>query len=255
MTIRRQLRRRGAMVLAAALVASIAPAAVQASDHQHRHPDRASLTAADAGVVDITGRLDVPGVRVAGTGIVVSAGGDVMTNNHVVQGVTRLRVTIPGGPSYPAHVIGTDPTDDVALLGVDAAWSAAPATFGDSSKVAVGDPVEAIGNAGGVGGAPSVARGTVTGLDQSVTAVDESGIGAEELHGLIETDAAVAPGDSGGPLVDAGGKVIGVDAAASRSRRGHATEGYAIPIDTALGVVGRIAELAGSQPPVTMPSA
>jgi S1-C subfamily serine protease len=267
MTIRRSLRRRSGIVLATALVACIAPAGGQASTHHgrehvatkhHRHSARASLTADDVGVVDITGRLAVQGLKVAGTGIVVSPGGDVMTNNHVIQGVSQIRVTVPGGRTYRARVIGTDPAEDIALLGISGTWNAAPATFGDSSTVAVGDPVKAIGNAGGAGGAPSVASGTVTGIDQSVTALDEGGLGAEELSGLIETDAAVQPGDSGGPLVNSAGKVIGVDAAASQSRGQHATDGYAIPIDIATAIVNRIealAQLAAPQspPPVTAP--
>jgi S1-C subfamily serine protease len=112
----------------------------------------------------------------------------------------------------------------------------------------VGDPVVAIGNAGGRGGTPSVFTGSVTALDQHITASDQGGGNAETLSGLIQVDANIQAGDSGGPLVDANGKVVGMDAAASSSNggfgfggRSDTTEGYAIPIENAVAIAKKIA--------------
>jgi S1-C subfamily serine protease len=222
-----------AIVLVALLTTWAAPAAGQVSTHG----ERPALTADGRGVVDITGRLASGGLKVAGTGIVVPSG-DVVTNNHVIQGASQIRVAVPGGRTYGARVLGADPDDDVALLAIRGTWNVAPATLGDSSTVAVGDPVKAVGNAGGIGGAPSVVSGTVVGLDQSVTAFDEAGQHAEELSGLLETDAPVQPGDSGGPLLNAAGQVIGMDTAASEARDDQRDiEGYAIPINAAMAIV------------------
>jgi S1-C subfamily serine protease len=121
------------------------------------------------------------------------------------------------------------------------------ASLGDSSTLTVGDGVIAIGNAGGRGGTPSVVTGSVTALDQQITASDEGGGNAETLDGLIQTDANIQPGDSGGPLVDTNGKIVGMDAAASSSNGGFGfggrggAEGYAIPIEDALAIAKKIA--------------
>ena len=199
----------------------------------------AAATAVAGGVVDVTSQLTSPGTTAAGTGMVVTAQGEVLTNSHVVRGATEIQVTVPGGASYPAQIIGNDAVHDVALLQVVGAPALTPATFGDSSTVAVGDPVSAVGNAGGVGGMPVVTAGKVTGLDESVTVVDDQGRNPEHLHGLIETDAKVVPGDSGGPLVDAAGQVVGMDTASTvdRSDRDSAPDAYAIPINDALRIV------------------
>jgi S1-C subfamily serine protease len=226
-------RRIRAIVLVALLATWAAPAAGQVSS---THGDRPALTAADRGVVDVAGRLASRGLNVAGTGIVVP-GGEVLTNNHVIRGASQIRVAVPGGPTYDARVLGADAGHDVALLAIRGTWNVAPATLGDSSTVAVGDQVEAVGNAGGIGGAPSVVSGTIIGLDRSVTASDEAGLGAEELTGLLETDAPEQPGDSGGPLLNAAGQVIGVDTAAREARDDQqGIQGYAIPINAAMAI-------------------
>ncbi|HMJ34291.1 MAG TPA: trypsin-like peptidase domain-containing protein [Baekduia sp.] len=204
------------------------------------------------GVVDITGHVGDTGTIAAGTGMVVTPQGAVLTNNHVIRGARRIRVTVPGGRRYRARVLGADADQDVALLQVLGAPALTPATFGDSSTVAVGDAVTAVGNAGGVGGAPSVSAGTVTQLHRSITVTDENGLEPEHLHDLIETDARIEPGDSGGPLIDAGGQVIGMDTAAAGDPPGpQATpDGFAIPIDGALAVVHAIQDGGGSAPAV-----
>jgi S1-C subfamily serine protease len=249
--LRRRLAAAVALIACAALTGPVAGAEL-ARDTLAGRPDRAvvpmSATADDAGVVDITTELGYQGTA-AGTGIVVGPGGEVLTNNHVIQGGTRITVTVPGGSAYQAQVLGTDLGEDVAVLQISGAPSLAPATLGDSSQVAVGDPVRAVGNAGGIGGPPSVATGKVTGLNRSITATAESGFGSERLSGLIQTDAPIVPGDSGGPLLSAAGQVIGMDTAAVVDRPGqhHAPEGYAIPINHAIAIVRAIEGAHGSR--------
>jgi S1-C subfamily serine protease len=197
-----------------------------------------AVAALDAGVVDVTTQLGYSGASSAGTGIVVDPQGEVLTNNHVIRDGTDIRVTVPSGGEYPARVLLTDPDEDIALLQVLGAPALTPATLGDSSTAAVGDAVTAVGNAGGVGGPPTVASGKITGLDRSITVTDDHGNNPEHLHGLIETDARVVPGDSGGPLLNAAGGVIGMDTAAADAGDQQAPpDGFAIPINHALDVV------------------
>jgi len=196
----------------------------------------------DPGVVDITSRLGFQGGEAAGTGIVLSASGDVLTNNHVVDGATSISVTDVGnGETYNAVVMGTDKTQDIAVVKLVDASALRTVSIGNSSTLAVGTAVTAVGNAGGVGGTPSAAAGHVTELDQSITATDESDSSSEQLTGLIQTDAALRPGDSGGPLVNAQGVVMGVDTAASSGFQFQSgTEGFAIPINKALSIARQI---------------
>ena len=240
MTTRSCSRRRGRRaVLSVALLACLAPATAHAdagTGGSAASPSKAglSLPTAVPGVVDVVSRLDHHGLEAAGTGIVL-ANGEVLTNNHVIRGALQVRVNIAGRAMHRAVVVGTDPVRDVALLAVRGPWAPTPVALGESARVAVGDPVEAIGNAGGVG-VPSIAGGFVTGLDQSLVATDENGANPEALQGMLETDADIQPGDSGGPLLDAAGRVIGMDTAGLSST--GAPTGYAIPIDTALAIAG-----------------
>jgi S1-C subfamily serine protease len=205
-----------------------------------------ATAAQSVGVVDINTTLDYGSAQAAGTGMVLTANGAILTNNHVVDGSTSIKVTVVStGRTYTAKVVGTDPSDDVAVLQLDNASGLATAKLGDSSSVKVGDSVTGVGNAGGTGGTPSAATGVVTALNQSITASDEGGGNAEQLTGLIETNANIQAGDSGGPLYDAGGKVIGMDTAAS-SDRSVTTTGYAIPIAKALSIAGQIENGAAS---------
>jgi S1-C subfamily serine protease len=188
------------------------------------------------GVVDITTVLGYQNGEAAGTGMVLTPDGEILTNNHVVEGATSITVTVlTTGESYPATVVGTDPTDDVAVLLLTGA-AGLDALQIDNDTVAVGDDVTAVGNAGGATDSTSAAAGTVTGLNQSITATDENGQNAEDLTGLIQIAADVQAGDSGGPLYDAEGEVVGMDTAAA-STGGQA---YAIPITTALGIAEQI---------------
>ncbi|HEX6350979.1 MAG TPA: trypsin-like peptidase domain-containing protein [Candidatus Dormibacteraeota bacterium] len=177
----------------------------------------------------------------AGTGIIVSSHGLVLTNNHVVKGSTSIEVSFQDrAGSYAATVVGVDPADDVALIQVQGVSGLPTVTLGDSSSVRVGEAVVAIGNALGRGGAPSVTAGQITAVDQSITASD--GSSSEQLDGLIQMDAAISPGDSGGALVNSAGRVIGmITAGESTSRRQtFTTVGFAIPSNTAASVARQI---------------
>jgi len=172
----------------------------------------------DPGLVDVTSTLGYQGATAMGTGIVLTSNGEILTNNHVVNGATSVSVRdIGNGKTYKATVVGYDASHDVAVLQLSGASGLTTATTGNSSTVKVGDNVVGLGNAGGKGGTPSVAPGTVTALNQSITASDEGGGSSEQLSGLIETNADIQPGDSGGPLVNAYGEIIGMDTAASTS--------------------------------------
>ncbi|QHC72426.1 trypsin-like peptidase domain-containing protein [Rathayibacter sp. VKM Ac-2805] len=197
----------------------------------------AASTAQTAGVVTITSELTYQGARSAGTGMILTSDGMILTNNHVVEGATAISVTVEStGRSYTARVVGTDATNDVAVLQLEDASGLTPASL-DTDGVAVGDTVTAVGNAGGTGDLVA-ATGTVTGLDQQITTRSESGISAETLTGLIQTDADIVSGDSGGPLVDSAGRVVGMDTAASSGTAD--ITGFAIPISKALDIVTTI---------------
>jgi S1-C subfamily serine protease len=194
-------------------------------------------------LVDINVTFGYQQVQGAGTGIVLTSNGLILTNNHVVNGETSLSVTDVGnGKTYKGTVLGYDDSHDVALIQLKGASGLQTAKLGDSSKAAVGEGVVAIGNAGGTGGTPSYAGGSVVALNQSITASDQlDGVG-EQLSGLIEVNANIQEGDSGGSLVDTSGHVIGIDTAASQgfSFQTSGTQGYAIPINEALSIVHQI---------------
>ena len=199
----------------------------------------------DPGIVDVNTDLGYQASSAAGTGIVITSSGEVLTNNHVIRGATTIRVTdIGNGRSYAATVVGYSVSEDLAVLQLKGASNLATVAIGDSSQVKIGAAVAALGNAGGVGGAPASSIGTVTGLGRSITASDGEG-SAEQLNGLIKTDAALVPGDSGGPLVDSAGRVIGIDTAGSttfqlRFGDGATGGGYAIPINRAIALARQI---------------
>ena len=190
------------------------------------------------GVVVVNTRLAYGGGGGAGTGIVLSSSGTVLTNNHVIRGAGTIRVTVPSsGRTYTATVAGYSVSKDVALLKLRDAQGLATVRTGNSNAVDVGDRVTAVGNAGGTG-TLTTKGGRVTGLGQSITISNEGDLFT--LPGLIETTAPLRSGDSGGPLLS-GGRVIGIDAAASGDVffRGSG-QGYAIPINRALKIAGQI---------------
>jgi len=197
-------------------------------------------------VVDVNTRLSQGG-QAAGTGMVLSSSGEILTNNHVIEDATQIRVQVAGtGPSYSAHVVGYDKTDDVALLQAEGAPSLTTVRTGSSAALNVGDAVIAIGNALGRGGTPAVTQGVVTGLNQSVTAGDAIGP-SNSLTGMIAMSAPLQEGDSGGPVVDTTGAVVGMNtAAAGGGRRSSSSVAFAVPIDRALSVVNQIRSGQGS---------
>jgi S1-C subfamily serine protease len=194
----------------------------------------------DPSLVDVETTLAQGGAG-AGTGMVLTASGLVLTNNHVIENALTINVQVVGSNrTYSATVLGYSVTDDVALLQLQNASGLKPVSLGKSSNVSVGQPVVAIGNAGGTGGTPTAVGGTITALNQTITAGD-SGTLSETLSGLIETDANIQPGDSGGALVNTSGQVIGMNTAASASGGvGGPNQGYAIVIDHARSLVSQI---------------
>jgi S1-C subfamily serine protease len=197
----------------------------------------------DPELVDVNSMLVGGNETAAGTGIVLSSSGEVITNNHVVDGATSVSVTdIGNNRTYSATVVGTDRTDDIAVLRLNGASGLATVKIGESSKVVVGEAVTAIGNAGGGGGVPSVSTGYVTALNQAITATDEVDGNTEALSGLIQTDASLQPGDSGGPLVDNSGQVIGIDTAASSGFQfqSGSSDAYSIPSNDAISIARQI---------------
>jgi S1-C subfamily serine protease len=199
----------------------------------------------DPAVVDIVSTLG--NGEAAGTGIVLTSSGEVLTNNHVIDGATSISVTDVGnGQTYQASVTGYDATHDIAVLTLTGAAGLTTASIGDSGKVSVGSKVVAVGNAGGRGGTPSVAEGQVTGLNKQITATDQGSGTSERLTGVIRTNANIQPGDSGGPLLNTSGQVIGMDTAASSAETDSATgqtaaiQAFAIPINQAVATAQQI---------------
>jgi S1-C subfamily serine protease len=175
--------------------------------------------------------------------MVLTATGEILTNNHVIQGATSISVqVVTTGRTYTARVVGTDPSQDIAVLQLQNASGLQRANIGSASAVSaatVGAAVTGVGNAGGTGGVPSAATGKVVALNQSLTATDENGQNPEQLSGMIETSAPIQAGDSGGPLYDSANRVIGIDTAASKNRR-TTSAGFAIPITRATAIAAEI---------------
>jgi S1-C subfamily serine protease len=197
------------------------------------------------GVVLVNTNLGLENGSAAGTGIVLTKTGEVLTNNHVISGATSIKVTVPATKrSYVADVIGYDMTDDVALLKLEGATNLATATIGNSAKVKVGQVTRAVGNANG-GGKLVVTSGKVLALKQKISVQQDDGEVAPLAY-LVETSAHLVPGDSGGPLIDKLGHVIGIDAAGSGNATVANPPGYAIAINHALTIVNQIASLRSS---------
>jgi S1-C subfamily serine protease len=196
------------------------------------------------GMVNISAPAAYASSLSEGTGIVLSADGLVLTNNHVIRGTAAPTATlVNSGKTYKATILGYDAADDVALLRLAGASGLSTVTIGNSSAVRVGQPVLGLGNAQGQGGPPTVAPGKVTALNQVISPQDSSTGQAETLRGTIQTSAQIQEGDSGGPLANAAGQVIGMDTAAAtrQSLDGTTLAGYAIPINTALRIARQIA--------------
>ncbi|KQX75190.1 S1C family serine protease [Aeromicrobium sp. Root472D3] len=193
----------------------------------------------EKGLVYIDTTLDYGSGQAAGTGMVLTSDGEILTNHHVVEGATSISVEVVStGTTYDAEVVGYDATHDVAVLQLADAQGLATVTTDTAETVAVGDSVTAVGNANGDGGAASAAAGTVLGVDQSITVSSETGGDASRLTGLIEIDADIIAGDSGGALYDDDGEVVGMSTAASSGSAD--ITGYAVPIAQALEIADQI---------------
>jgi len=212
------------------------------------------------GLVDVNARLGDQHATSAGTGLVLTPTGEVLTNNHVINGATSITATDVGnGRTYTAAVVGYDQSRDIAVLQLQGASGLKTVTLAGSSAVTVGQQVVAIGNAGGKGGTPSAVTGKITALNQTITASDPGSGTSEQLSGMIQTNAPITAGDSGGPLVNTAGQVIGMDTAASaasqlQSARAQAqtraqSAAFSIPIGGAASIARQI-EAGASSPAV-----
>ena len=162
-----------------------------------------------------------------GTGIIVSSDGEIITNNHVVEGSTSVRVRLNGTTApITANVLATDAGNDMALIKLVNAKGLTAATFADPASIAVGDPVVAVGYALALDGGPSVTAGIVSALNRTLT--DSNGA----LNGLIQTDAAISSGNSGGPLINLNGQVVGINTAVANGDSNTAANniGFAIGV-------------------------
>lgn len=194
-------------------------------------PPAKKLPKPTTGVVLVNTNLALQGATAAGTGIVLTKTGEVLTNNHVIAGATTITVTVPATKkTYTANVLGYDVSDDVALIQLQGATNLATASFGKSAKLKIGQATRAVGNAEG-GGKLIQTTGKVSALNQTIQIQDDNG-NLRTLTSLIKTSAHLVPGDSGGPLLNASNQVIGMDAAGSTdSEVNTSSPGYAIAID------------------------
>ncbi|WP_432993488.1 S1C family serine protease [Dactylosporangium sp. CA-233914] len=201
------------------------------------------VSTVNRGVVNITSTLGLRNARSAGTGVLLSSSGLVLTNNHVIAGATAITgVAVANGRTFQASVVGYDRSHDIAVIQLAGASGLPRLAVADSGGVKVGDPIVAVGNAGGQGGTPAAVTGEVTALNRTITAQDPEGGGSQRLSGLIQVRADIRAGDSGGPLVDAAGRLIGINTAASSDPdvQSAGGTGFAIPSNTALSIARRI---------------
>ncbi len=195
-------------------------------------------------------------VQGAGSGMLVTPDGEVLTNNHVVAGASALKVSLLGQTTQDnAHVLGTDPGNDVALVKIDGVTSLPVVSLGDSDAAQIGDSVLAIGNALALAGGPTVTQGIVSAKNRTLSAQDPGTNASESLTRLIQTDAAINPGNSGGPLVNAQGQVIGMNTAVADGTGGGSggiggssqnaqvqSIGFALSINQVRPLVGQLAK-------------
>ena len=166
-----------------------------------------------------------------GSGIILDKAGNILTNNHVIEGADYVTVTLSDGRSYPANLVGSDSITDLAVIKIAAA-KLTPAKFGNSSNLEVGEDDIAVGHALGLKGGPTVSKGVVSALDRTIQTDAQ-----KAMVDLIQTDASINPGNSGGPLANSRGEVIGINTAIINDSNGI---GFAINIDDAHVVVDQI---------------
>jgi S1-C subfamily serine protease len=223
------LTRRLLLAVLATLVLAVAASPAGAAGHNTR---AARTTSPNMGIVDIYTTLGYEdGAAAAGTGMLISRTGEVLTNNHVIRGATKFKVVdVTTHRSYNATVVGYSVSHDIAVLQLARASRLQTIKLGGYLRLHVGQAVVARGNAQGRGGTPKAAAGRVIALHRKVVARDLSGE-SETLHDVIATNTAVEPGDSGGPLEDAHNRAIGMVTAGTTV---GAARGFAIPIRQAL---------------------
>jgi serine protease Do len=179
-------------------------------------------------------RLNVEPQEGAGTGIVLTSDGYILTNAHVIANAASIKVAFPGEKTrkiMTANVVGRDPQNDIAVVKIDGVKNLTPARLGSSQAMRVGDSVIAVGNALGLPGGSTVTTGIISAIDRTIDG------GGERLDGLLQTDAAINPGNSGGPLVNSRGEVIGMNTAIIQNTNNI---GFAIAIDRIKPVIERI---------------
>jgi S1-C subfamily serine protease len=225
------------LLLAVLVTLAPAVAASPAGAAGHSTTLTATKPTPNAGIVDIYTTLGFQDGVAAGTGMILSHSGEVLTNNHVINGATSFTVVdVTTHRKYSATVVGYSVSHDVAVLQLLKASQLKTIKLGNTTKIHVGQQVVARGNAEGLGGAPKPAPGRVIALHRQITAEDDSG-NTETLTDVIATDAPVQPGDSGGPLENAVGQAIGMVTAGSTS---GPHRGFAIPIRHALAYASAI---------------
>jgi putative serine protease PepD len=205
---------------------------------------RAILERVEESVVTIETSVNSQGgvFEGAGTGVVLSADGLIMTNAHVIAQSDGITVRGFDGAEHEATLVGSEPANDLAVIKVDGADEMVPAELGPSEALVVGEPVIAIGNALNLGGQPSVTTGIVSATNRTIDGPDG------RLSDLIQTDAAINPGNSGGPLVDSSGAVIGINTAIIQDSQNI---GFSIAIDSAKPIIEDIQQGNGEITPDT----
>ena len=228
------LTRRLLLAVLATLAPAVAASPAGAAGHSTHAPVKARP---NVGIVNIYTTLGYDQGRAAGTGMIISRSGEVLTNNHVIRGATKFKVVdVTTHKTYSAHVVGYSLPRDVAVLQLAHAWGLRTVRRGGAIPLHVGMRVVARGNAQGRGGPPKTARGRIIALHQQIFARDESG-DTEALNNVIATNAPVVPGYSGGPLENSQNRVLGIVTAGSTS---GVHRGFAIPLKQALQIVRRI---------------
>lgn len=219
------------------VLATLAPAVAASPAGAAGHSARPVKAGPNVGIVDIYTRLGYQSGAAAGTGMILTRSGEILTNNHVIAGATRFKVVdVTTHRTYSATVVGYSVSRDIAVLQLARAAGMRTVKRGGAIPLHVGMQVIARGNAQGLGGSPKVARGAIIALHRQIVATDEYG-DPETLENVIATSAPVVPGYSGGPLENAQNRVLGVVTAGSTA---GAPRGFAIPLRQALALARQI---------------
>jgi putative serine protease PepD len=262
--------RRKAVVLGAAVllavgaggVGAVATMAVTGDNTVHSSPVAVSRAADNGSIAKVAAAVQPSVVSITattqsgsdtGSGVIIKSDGTIMTNAHVVSGAQQVTVKFSNGKTATAKVLGANSQGDIAVIKATGMSGLTPATLGDSSALAVGDPVLAMGSPLGLDG--SVTSGIVSALNRTITessaqqdpgfggfGQSQSGQTAAQIKGAIQTDAAINPGNSGGALVDGAGHVIGINTAIATTGSGSGSigVGFAISVNSAKAIADEI---------------